>query len=119
MIERCLLASSEISELDVINTATVTDAVSRIDRMSVSRLIVTDQNGVVLVNDEQLDLSVLFYGADVFLYLRFGVNTNVALRPFQIGQGHLYDIHAVTSSRKRRAPGIFSAAAVTTEGSML
>ena len=58
MIERCLLASSEISELDVINTATVTDAVSRIDKMSVSRLIVTDQNGVAIYDSLTQDSCV-------------------------------------------------------------
>ena len=58
MIERCLLASSEISELDVINTATVTDAVSRIDKMSVSRLIVTDHNGVAIYDSLTQDSCV-------------------------------------------------------------
>ena len=46
MIERCLLASTEIAELDVVNTTTVTEAVSRIDKISVTHLIVTDQNGI-------------------------------------------------------------------------
>ena len=58
MIERCLLASSEIAELDVINTTTVTDAVSRIDRMSVSRLIVTDQRGVAIYDSLTQDSCV-------------------------------------------------------------
>lgn len=46
MIERCLLASTEIAELDVVNKTTVTEAVSRIDKISVTHLIVTDHNGV-------------------------------------------------------------------------
>ncbi len=46
MIERCLLASTEIAELDVVNKTTVTEAVSRIDEISVTHLIVTDHNGI-------------------------------------------------------------------------
>ena len=42
MIERCYLASSEIADLDIINTTTVTSALSQIDNQSVNRLIVTD-----------------------------------------------------------------------------
>ena len=46
MIERCLLASSEVAQLDIINADTVSDAVSQIDSLRVTRLIVTDQNCV-------------------------------------------------------------------------
>ena len=58
MIERCLLASDEISELDVINTSTVTDVVSRIDQMSVTHLIVTDQNGISIYDSHSQDSSL-------------------------------------------------------------
>ena len=44
MIERCLLAATEIAELDVINQTTVADAVSGIDSQRVTRMIVTDQS---------------------------------------------------------------------------
>ena len=44
MIERCLLTSSHIAELDIINTTTVANTVSQLDSQSVTRLIVTDQN---------------------------------------------------------------------------
>jgi len=46
MIERCLLASSQIADLDIINTDTVSDAVSQIDSLRVTRLVITDQNCV-------------------------------------------------------------------------
>ncbi len=48
MIDRCLLAGAEIAELDVVNTATVTEAVSAVGTPSVTRLIVTDQNAAIL-----------------------------------------------------------------------
>lgn len=48
MIERCYLASAEIADLDVINTATVTKAMSEIDSQSVSRFIVTDHAAKVI-----------------------------------------------------------------------
>ena len=48
MIERCLLTSLEISELDVMNSATVTEAVSSIDNPRVNRMIITNQNGLAI-----------------------------------------------------------------------
>lgn len=53
MIERCLLASSEIADLDVINNTTVTAAVSSIDTTLVDRMIVTDQNGIPIYDSVQ------------------------------------------------------------------
>lgn len=48
MIERCHLAAAEIQSLDVINTATVTDAVLNMGSLRVARLIITDSNGVAV-----------------------------------------------------------------------
>lgn len=64
MIEKCLIAASDIRELEVISTTTVTDAVAQLaslkvistttdgmaplDSTKVSRLIVTDQAGVII-----------------------------------------------------------------------
>ena len=58
MIERCLLASTEIADLDVINTATVTDVVSKMDKISVTHMIVTDQNGVGIYDSVSEDSTV-------------------------------------------------------------
>ena len=64
MIERCFLASSEIADLDVINTATVTKAISDIDSLSINRLIITDQSANVIydsnINDPITDQYALF-----------------------------------------------------------
>ena len=48
MIEKCLLASAEISSLEVLNSTNVTAAVSQMDSLRVSRLIVTDQSGIAI-----------------------------------------------------------------------
>ena len=48
MIERCYLASTEIAELDIINTSTVTEAMSDIDKLSVNRFIVTDHTANII-----------------------------------------------------------------------
>ena len=53
MIERCLLASSEIADLDVLNNATVAEAVSSIDTTLVDRMIVTDQNAIPIYDSVQ------------------------------------------------------------------
>ena len=58
MIERCYLASSEIADLNVLNTTTVTDAVSRIDSLSVNRLVVTDHSASVIYDSGAADSAI-------------------------------------------------------------
>ncbi len=48
MIERCLIAAADISVIDVINPDSVSEAVSTMDNLSSSRMIVTDAAGKVL-----------------------------------------------------------------------
>lgn len=48
MIEKCQLASDEISSLDVLNPSTVSGIIGQMESLKVSRLIVTDQAGVAL-----------------------------------------------------------------------
>ena len=48
MIEKCLLTSSGISDLEILNSATVSQAVSQMDSLKVTQLIVTDQNAVII-----------------------------------------------------------------------
>ena len=48
MIEKCLLASSEVANLDVLNPMTATTAVNAMDSLRVSRMIITDQSGVAV-----------------------------------------------------------------------
>ena len=48
MIERCSLAASEIAEISVMNTATVTSAVEQLGYHNATRLIVTDHNAQII-----------------------------------------------------------------------
>lgn len=48
MIERCHLAAAEISELGVLSHSTVKSAVSQLGPLKVTRLIVTDHNGLAI-----------------------------------------------------------------------
>ena len=48
MIEKCQLASDEISTLEVLNPSTVSGIVNQIDSLKVTRMIVTDQSGIGL-----------------------------------------------------------------------
>ena len=48
MIEKCLLASDEISTLEVINTSTVSAVIRQIESLKANRLLVTDQSGCTL-----------------------------------------------------------------------
>ena len=48
MIEKCQLASDEISSLEVINGATVSGILSEIDSLKATRLVVTDTKGLAL-----------------------------------------------------------------------
>ena len=62
MIEKCQLASDEISTLEVLNNATVTGIVNQMESLKVTRLIVTDQEGVALYDsaDTAVGSYVLF-----------------------------------------------------------
>ena len=42
MIEKCLLASDEISTLEVLNTSTVSAVIGQIESLKVNRLLLTD-----------------------------------------------------------------------------
>lgn len=50
MLEKCHLASSELSELEVISSSTVSAAVSRLSTLRATRLIVTDSAGRVILD---------------------------------------------------------------------
>ena len=48
MIEKCQLASDEISTLEVLNTSTITGIVNQMESLKATRLLVTDASGLVL-----------------------------------------------------------------------
>ena len=48
MLEKCQLAATEIAGLEVLNPTSAASAVKNIDSLRVSRLIVTDQNGLTM-----------------------------------------------------------------------
>ena len=48
MIEKCLLASDEISTLEVLNASAVSAVIGQIESLKVTRLLVTDQTGCTL-----------------------------------------------------------------------
>lgn len=54
LTEKCLLASDEISGLDVLNPSTVSSIVSQMESLKVSRMIVTDQAGITLYDSAGL-----------------------------------------------------------------
>lgn len=58
MIERCHLAAAEIQSLDVINATTVSKAVQNMGSLRVTRMIVTDSNGIAIY-DSLLENSFL------------------------------------------------------------
>ena len=53
MIEKCQLASDEISTLEVLNQSTVTSIVNQMESLKVSRLVVTDQRGIALYDSRK------------------------------------------------------------------
>jgi len=62
MIEKCQLASDEISTLEVLNQSTVTSIVNQMESLKVSRLVVTDHRGIALYDSrkELVDSYVFF-----------------------------------------------------------
>ena len=55
MVEKCLLASNEISGLDVLSPTTATAAVSQMGNLKVSRIIITNQSGLVVYDSSTAD----------------------------------------------------------------
>ena len=53
MIEKCQLASDELSSLDVLSPSSVASILDQMDSLKVTRLIVTDQTGLVLYDSLQ------------------------------------------------------------------
>ncbi len=62
MVEKCQLASDEISTLEVLNSTTVTSIIGQMESLKVTRLIVTDQQGLALYDsaDTAVGSFVLF-----------------------------------------------------------
>ena len=56
MVEKCQLASDEISNLDVLSTASVSQIISQMESLKVSRLIVTDQACLILYDSLNKDV---------------------------------------------------------------
>jgi len=55
MIEKCQLAATEISSLDVMNDTTVSDAVANMGSLKVNRLLITDSSGIALYDSAERD----------------------------------------------------------------
>ena len=53
MIEKCQLASDEISTLEVMNTSTITSLLSQMESLKATRLVITDQSAAVLYDSVQ------------------------------------------------------------------
>ena len=56
MIEKCQLASDELSSLEVWNNATVSGVLSQLESLRASRLIVTDQTGLCIYDSTGAEL---------------------------------------------------------------
>ena len=61
MIEKCQLAAAEIADLDVLNSSTAASAVSQMGSFRVTRLIITDHNGLALYDSMIADSTVGTY----------------------------------------------------------
>lgn len=96
MIERCKMAASEVAGLEALNYNTIAQAVSDIEDLNVTRLIITDQNMLALYDSNNrlsvVDQFVLFpeivealAGNDVFYsYYSNGVMHSTAATPVYV-----------------------------------
>lgn len=53
MVEKCMLASDEINSLDVLNSASVSLILDQMESLKATRLVVTDQWGIVLYDSSE------------------------------------------------------------------
>lgn len=58
MIEKCQLTASEISALEVLNPSTAAAAITQMANLNVTRLLITDQNGIALFDSEETDSKI-------------------------------------------------------------
>ena len=61
MVEKCQLAAADIATLEVLNSSNVSMAVSDMDSLRVTRLMVTDHTGIVLYDSHVADSSLGSY----------------------------------------------------------
>ena len=61
MVEKCQLAAADIATLEVLNTTNVSKAVSGMDSLRVTRLLVTDHAGTVLYDSYVADSALGSY----------------------------------------------------------
>lgn len=61
MVEKCQLAAADIATMEVLNSSNVSAAVNTMEGLRVTRLLVTDQAGVVLYDSYQTDSSLGSY----------------------------------------------------------
>jgi len=77
MIEKCQLSAAEIGKLDVINNATISQAVEQMEGLKAARLIVTDVTGIAIYDSYSPDSAL---GQHVLLseivYAMEGTNGN-------------------------------------------
>lgn len=62
MVEKCQLASADIAKLEVLNPVNVSKAINSMEGLRVTRLLVTDQAGVVLYDSYSTDSALGSYG---------------------------------------------------------
>ena len=55
MTEKCQLAAADIANLEVLNTSNVAEAVSHMEGLRITRLLITDHAGVVLYDSDMTD----------------------------------------------------------------
>ena len=57
MVEKCQLAANEISELEIINSSTVAEAIAQMGSLKVNRLLVTDHTGMTIYDSARTEAS--------------------------------------------------------------
>ena len=58
MIEKCQNTASQIANLPIINPNTVSDLVSQTENQKLTRMVVTDRNGIVIYDSFSVDLAM-------------------------------------------------------------
>ena len=58
MIEKCQLAAASISDLEILNSTTVSNAILQMDSLKVSRLVITDHYGIIIYDSQLQDSAV-------------------------------------------------------------
>ncbi len=75
LVEKCQLASDEIAKLEVLSPVTVSGIIDQMESLKITRLIVTDQSGLVLYDSSETSVGTYALLPEILTAMQTGMDT--------------------------------------------